>query len=125
MSTVGSKHQHTHSANPILAQNRPCVHLFEVVPRKSQMVRTLLRPVGRSILGALKAPVQAAHTASQQSRAGTAGDKLINKRKSGGNPVLVGSNGSDQSQYKEMIIILTCHVIFYIPPCSLLFSAVV
>lgn len=72
------------------------MHLFEVVPRKSQMVRTLLRPVGTSILGALKAPVQDAHTASQQSLDATAGDKLINKKKSGGNPVLDGSDGSDQ-----------------------------
>lgn len=31
MSTMGSKRQHKHSANPILAQNGPCVHLFEVV----------------------------------------------------------------------------------------------
>lgn len=30
MSTMGSKRQHKHSANPILAQNGPCVHLFEV-----------------------------------------------------------------------------------------------
>lgn len=83
MNTMGLKHQHKHCANPILAQNGPCVHLFEVVP--PQVTDGLHSGhSANQYWDVLKAAGRAACTVSSAAAGRHCRKQLVNKRKSGG-----------------------------------------